>query len=1339
MTTQQEQQQRGAPPPSLPGSVPPPSNSTTILFPHEQRRASVEDELRRLSFTGNGARAAFRGKILSYDAISDSIQEEPQRDATHYMSGVNLDEAGESCRHLMRRHRQTADLQECEFTAALPGTTFQLPDQADPESINVACVSDKTGSNYFDLVVYLVNEQTREIVGQLAYNHKNVNSPEIGTMYHSGDVDSLLQFVTGLPTMQPGIIAVVCAVGYTRRPLRFFADQVPTVCICINGIIYIVPCPLEPAIIGENNIATLAIIRNKDGALHVSIPTTPGTASGVNTGDMSPVVTQLVLAAIDASVAAVIPDAADLAEAGGADRGSAEESKCAEQSLDSAGGAVAAPPPTSQVLFGVQAGIRNLVPIPGSLPLTFGRGLSPYDPQSSRSQINIPFCEWCAEYIALLAGQTSTLPVGWEQIHNVQAAIVHVSPNDWTDGLRGATFSHLLNALFVVHPTIPDGLALDTPAQIQSFLNGMGKNFMVMAGRFAIVIVQIGDQYYWYSGPRWTGLTADVPPAFGDKVPGIIDRFEEWATDGEPKHPVWDPYTLPFDWMSIYKNLLRQILQNNDAICEIQNTTTSGQDAHEAKQAELGQLNDQNQELTYQMMDLVQQMQILGAIEMTKARSSMLTELESAQKSQCTAIDAKIGVLSKLINLETIVSNPEFVSQLKSLKEAKRTIERSFNPLMDAINQLFSSRGSSTRGHSVKAAFRRQAVQNNVADATKIMKDRPKFAQFLGETGDHCVVVVRVPSHNLLQTIAAVNAGIPETLPASGLTLLPHCPQVDDSTGEALVLTVPVNGRKDPLENSLLSMPERGGSNESALLIPINGKMMVECKNPGSVDWSTLTNEPMYAWVRIALRGAFSGHRESQFPPQSQYLGYALIDSLVALMESICAPLIEHERTVEFGDTTAEILRGLACHLLALMASGSAKPLCPLYLIVNDHCPIPNVSSRIELDWIIRMVQTFKFTGWDTTTLLKNAEKILIRSLRRSIDKVTNPLRLGVGQQKKNRAQKQLDRRNAELHWCAIIAKVLTDLHASGESLTSEHAARLLDFAPPDTSTKSRGDKTPFLKRILSEFAKGNKIYIGALYAYMAQMAIKRSAVFKESKKTALLGMSSGSIDFATFKSIMAANSEAVRTSFGGKLSIDQFKMQNSRALTGKDADGNTLDDHHRHAALNGDGETRRNAWSVGGTLKKDDVLMKVSQVLGREFTSESADGGGGAMAASDSAPEQSSEQRLIQHFRESGASSKLIEFVKHLQDENDPSTTFALITQIGGETIPLDRFAELAHLVGIEDVPTFVQTSLFTILEGWRDPVKAEQTILQQNTPAIPVMGAAMDATEGGDTESKE
>ena len=64
----------------------------------------------------------------------------------------------------------------------------------------------------------------------------------------------------------------------------------PTVCIVDHATktLVVVPCPLEPALIGETaNIATVAVIRRRGSRLEVVVPEQPGIGEGVESGEIS--------------------------------------------------------------------------------------------------------------------------------------------------------------------------------------------------------------------------------------------------------------------------------------------------------------------------------------------------------------------------------------------------------------------------------------------------------------------------------------------------------------------------------------------------------------------------------------------------------------------------------------------------------------------------------------------------------------------------------------------------------------------------------------------------------------------------------------------------------------------------------------------------------------------------------------------------------------------------------------------------------------------------------------------------------------------------------------------
>jgi hypothetical protein len=186
-----------------------------------------------------------------------TLSSAPQRDPAFYVSSVDIDKAGDDCLRLMDKYAQVRDLTAYEFVAGLPGMRFTLEPSGGNNGLGVFAVSDKKDNNYFDLVVYFVDtrpagppvfvqqclsctrtaERDRSAREQRTSPRREKLTPPphvcapdnktaVDGLVHSGDVGSLLHTVCNLDQLKPGRVAVFAAVGYNRRRLSAFSEQV---------------------------------------------------------------------------------------------------------------------------------------------------------------------------------------------------------------------------------------------------------------------------------------------------------------------------------------------------------------------------------------------------------------------------------------------------------------------------------------------------------------------------------------------------------------------------------------------------------------------------------------------------------------------------------------------------------------------------------------------------------------------------------------------------------------------------------------------------------------------------------------------------------------------------------------------------------------------------------------------------------------------------------------------------------------------------------------------------------------------------------------------------------
>jgi hypothetical protein len=332
-------------------------------------------------------------------------------------------------------------------------------------------------------------------------------------------------------------------------------------------------------------------------------------------------------------------------------------------------------PPTVSVLCAVQDGVHeDEVPLPhaldpqDSLVMAFGRRPHPYPPAKvspMATNVALPFCEWTAGHVLALAGQQSVLPFTWPAIAAARHAIVHVTPEGWMSGLRGASFSHHLNALFVIHPKPAPPAAQASREARDEWLNTLSTNFMAFAGRRSIVVVFVGEgRYLWYTGLRWPGLV-DRVPAFGDEVDGIVERFPAWAAaraqrmqqdaptavgvqEVEVACACWYPASEALEWRGRFQALLAAVIESQRRLGEERAAPTSGLAEHEAKQERLAALTSQHEEALAKIGDLACEMRVLLPSAMNEARGAMLAMLRHDSSALIEELDKQREALGPI-------------------------------------------------------------------------------------------------------------------------------------------------------------------------------------------------------------------------------------------------------------------------------------------------------------------------------------------------------------------------------------------------------------------------------------------------------------------------------------------------------------------------------------------------------------------------------------------------------------------------------------------------------------------------------------------------------------------
>jgi hypothetical protein len=175
----------------------------------------------------------------------------------------------------------------------------------DNSQISSFVASTKRDGNYFDYVAYIV--PGKDILHTSTYANRNVAG-----FKHSGDIGSLLHTITIGPPTPNEITFVLGAVGFrkvyftcvnltVKVPLRQFSTQLPVVFIVNHETrtIYMVPCPLDKATMGDATLSGLVVGKKKGNSIRYCVLPAPLTVDDINTGECSKAVSQAVSVAIN--------------------------------------------------------------------------------------------------------------------------------------------------------------------------------------------------------------------------------------------------------------------------------------------------------------------------------------------------------------------------------------------------------------------------------------------------------------------------------------------------------------------------------------------------------------------------------------------------------------------------------------------------------------------------------------------------------------------------------------------------------------------------------------------------------------------------------------------------------------------------------------------------------------------------------------------------------------------------------------------------------------------------------------------------------------------------------
>jgi flagellar biosynthesis regulator FlbT len=943
-------------------------------------------------------------------------------DPQSLINQANVSELSNMLARLIDRHPQLAKIRDFALQMTNPGDRIEISVNAAEQ---VVVITDKKDSNYFDAVGYFRN---RTLISTLTYSKKECMGAN-----HSGDIGSLLHCMGGFNSTELENIPMTFAViGYNRRFLRNFMQQQPSVLLIDydRKVIYIVPCPLDAASVGDATLAHLVAARVVNGTMLCDVLRRPITVNNVNTGDTS----DRIRASVDLAIAEVtiLEDAraaaTQVAQATQATQVAQAASATAEPADDlmvDASAAAEAHAFTATVFVQNQNRDKKINHgIIGAQTVYFGQGFT-LEPEYTVTTLPHVFGRVEGGMSPALCSPPEVVPV------KTQVSIVYICSAGISDS-NARMMRVWGNVPVIIEAGIPLG------SDVEATLNQVDVAAACMAGPNAVVIIRFGDRLFWYRGVRIPGLVAKVP-CYADEVTHLFcaEALNAWLATS-PVLP-WPQTQETTDRHVFFAGRMMKIAE----VIQILSTI----DFHGLVEA------------TPDIIDFLTQASVL-------MESAEIKDFVAQIDSYLTAMIEKEVVPLKATVLEAYSSGNarDIKAAVAEMKGVKTRMSKVIHIISNALANLDSVRGISKKTQSIARRQRATKISANV-DRAKTMTMAEKFNLF--EKYCDSMLILSLEPSNLVSCLTAIGAARFRPMiraTGKGIQFIQdgRMPFLDPDTFSSL-LELTYEGAEHPLagpQNMAIPLGHTAVARRlPAIAFPLLRKA-IALRDPSLINWADEANEEWYSLFRIMLRGMFAqatASRAFNIPAQSDDLGFFLIHLILCAMESIVSGMsnVPNQET-DWDSTNCEAMRGLFGQLLSLMASTN-KTLCPAYLLVYKGAQL-RVLDNNEW-WVVnRMVRLFPYTCWDSTVFLTNVRHLITLVVHKQIvGPPTEAMRKLVAKEK----YIQKERDPAWYAYMRVVIDVM--MWAAGYNqdgpapgLTPAMAITLLELSPP-VDVLSRG------------------------------------------------------------------------------------------------------------------------------------------------------------------------------------------------------------------------------------------------------------------------------------------
>lgn len=1065
-----------------------------------------------------------------------------------YLSNANLASVEDRVVAALDKYDHLSGVKNYSVQFSAPGQPLVV---SEPKNLFSFIVTDKKDGNYFDFVAYYKKGNQ---INTTTYSAK---SSTVG-FQHSGDVGALLHTINiAFPQMPENTPFLLAAIGFRKRQIRCFQDQVPVFFVVDHEreTINMMPVPLDQATVGTASMVGLVVGMRVHNTIKMIPLTSPVTVDSVDTGDLSQRTKGAVQNCFDRNRDDLLRAVEQV-----------EHVQQVEESPSVQNHENADMTTLKPIVEFIEAGLQSPFDF-DSTKIGFGTGFS--EPLNDAAEINLPHLFGSCDNSASLA--LGTQPSVNFDVNSECVTIVHLS-DKWRDSVVPSC-KWMGNAIFIIHPS--------KPIKDENDLNELCVNGLVMAGPLSIVLVKTDDDYVWYRGCSLPCLIESVP-TFGQIIPDVETNIKK---------------IMPTSFSSICVQKGSKNVRWNDELMNIM----------EVVQQLVEFSIDDIEKRETDVLDFLAQLSVLLTPSELKEMSAKIDKhLMHLVDSECEKKKEKMLKYrdSKNFKIE------KFIEISKDFSAYKKKIVKRIQTVSNAIANLVSVQGVSSRNQDIKRRMRKTKIYDNVAKSKNMTIEQK--CEMLDDVAQECgVLFTNVQTELTKIGLKAVGESRFLQIVASGqvgqvAVLNPRMGVLDSlTTGTLLELGA---GSNHFLSGSqqCIAIPAQQHSQISSLPFVLLDRH-VKCEDPGQLHWPEECNIEQVAMWRIMTRGTISeatSCREFHISAASKDLGFFIAEVIISTMESIVSGMsTKPTKSSNWNDTNCQILRGLFGQLFSLFGSG-VKPLTTLFQFVKPNPSIDAKLSNGEIVMLARIVKVFEYTCWSTENLKKNVKSLVIRYLRQKItDPVTEAMRKDLTAFEQEKLVDYMEKRNEELKWLDVATEIMlshvkkpgdvTKKSKLEEIEEAKHrydtnrgiAQRLLELYPQDGNHK---DGTLMVHDFFVKMSKGKASWKGK-YSQVVQIALniftKRSACFKDIKKELYDTLE----NYGDVAPIVA-----------------KFKQMLSDMQTGEDVEEVHVQNYEKTVdtpefmGLKSDAELARTPWSVTGDgFDEDERMAKIDYVLG--------------------------------------------------------------------------------------------------------------------------------------------